>query len=130
MARGWLGTGGILMVLLGLARGAGGLALLVRGPAADPRIRAGSLAVLVAGVLLVLLGVSLVVAGVGTVRRRRAFRAAGIVLTVLFVVDGLVNGVMLYGRPGIGGTLANVVVALVILACLGAGKGALRDRSV
>jgi hypothetical protein len=57
------------MVLLGVARGTGGLVLLSRG-AADASIQVGSAVVSRVGTALVLLGLALVVAAVGVLRRR------------------------------------------------------------
>lgn len=123
--RGYLRLGAALLVLLGLARGAGGVVLLVSGAAADSRIAAGAAAVGVAGVLLLLISLALVVAGVGLAKVNRAFWRFGIGSLVAFVIDGAVNGAVLYGRPGVGGTVANVIVAALIALCLLAGRNAL-----
>ncbi len=124
--RRYLIVGGVLMVLLGLARGAGGLVLLLRGAATDPNIRASASGVAGVGVALSLLGLVLIVAAVGVLRRNRRLWLVGMASTVAFVIDGAINGYVLYGRPGIGGTLANGIAAALILACLLAGRRALR----
>lgn len=123
-------VGGVLMALLGLARGAGGLVLLTRGAAADPNIQGTGVAIKVVGALLVLLGAALVVAAAGIIRRLTSFWLAGMICTVAFVVDGAINGYLLYGRPGDRGTVINAGVAALILACLLAGKVALRRGAV
>jgi hypothetical protein len=128
--RRYLIIGGVLMSLLGLARGVGGLVLLTRGAAADPNIQATDTAVLLAGVTLALLGSALIAAGVGVFRMLRSFWLLGIICTVAFVVDGAINGLVLYGHPGDRGTIANVIVAALILTCLLLGKSTLRDGSV
>ena len=117
--------GGCLMALLGLARGAGGLALLVRGASVDPKIHAPATAVTVVGLGLVVVGLLLVVAAIGVLRHRRTSWSLGLWSVILFVIGGAVNGTVLYGRPGGQGTIANVVVAGVIAACLHLGKRAL-----
>jgi hypothetical protein len=127
MSRRYLQVGGTLMILLGLARGAGGAALLARGSAADAAIHAGKAAVFAVGLSLALLGVLLVVAGVGVIRRRRIYWLVGAVATVAFVLGGLMNGTVLYGHPGGAGTAINVLGAAAIIACLWAGRGALDD---
>jgi len=125
-ARRILTIGGVLMALLGLARGTGGLVLLNQGAAADSRIQAAAPAVSIVGAFLLLLGLALVVAAVGVFRRLRRFWLLGIFCTVGFVIDGAINGYVLYGRPGDRGTIVNVIVAALILACLLFGKEALR----
>jgi hypothetical protein len=119
--------GAAFMVLLGFARGAGGLVLLGTGAAADPRIRASAAAVSAVGATLLLVGLALVVAAAGMFRRLRRFRLLGMISTGAFVVDGAINGYVLYGRPGGWGTVGNLAVAAVILACLVLGGDALPD---
>ena len=128
-ARVILSLGAVLMLLLGLARGLGGLLLLIQGSATDPNISATANAVSIVGTILLLLGTALVVAAIGVWRRIRRFWLFGIVCTILFVVDGAINGYMLYGRPGQGGTLVNVTVAVLILVCLHLGRSALRPTA-
>ena len=125
-ARVLLNIGAVLMVLLGLARGAGGVILLMQGPAADSTIRASAGAVSLVSAFLVLVGLALVGAAVGVFRRLRRFWLFGLICTVVFVIDGAINGYVLYGRPGGRGTLVNVILAALILGCLLAGKDALR----
>lgn len=125
----YLIVGGILMIVLGLARGGGGVVLLTRGAVVDPGIHAAGPTVAAVGAILLLLGLALVVAAIGVLRRRRPFWLLGGVCTIAFVVDGAINGYLLYGRPGDKGTVVNLVAAALILGCLLLGKGALRDRS-
>ncbi len=111
-------AGGVLMLLLGLARAAGGLVLLVEGGAADPNIHSSGPAVTLVGISLVLIGTILAAAAVGVLRGSRPFRLIGIFSTVIFVIGGAINGYVLYGRPGDRGTLVNLVVAAIILGTL------------
>ena len=128
MQRHWyLIIGSVLMILLGLARGLGGLALLTQGAAADPNIQATGSAVSTVGVVLLLLGLALVAAAIGVCRRLHSFWLVGVICTVAFVADGAINGYVLYGRPGAQGTIVNVVAAALILTCLLLGKSALRN---
>jgi hypothetical protein len=126
MARAFLTIGGVLMAVLGLLRGAGGVALLVRGAATDERIHASGGTVVAAGLTLVVLGLALVGAAVGVLRRSRLAWLAGVLLTLAFVMGGLLNGMALYGQPDIGSTVANVAAAAVIIGCLAAGRRALK----
>ncbi len=116
---------GVMMVLLGAARGAGGVALVAKGGAADPKIQAAGAAVVSAGASLLLLGALLVVSGVGVIMRRRTAWVLGALATIAFVMGGAVNGTVLYGKPSVTGTAINVVAAAAIIACLLAGRGAL-----
>lgn len=126
MARTFLLAGGILMFVLGLLRAAGGVTLLLRGAAADPRIHAAGATVVTAGLTLVLLGAALAVAALGVLRRSRFAWLAGILLTLAFVMGGILNGMALYGRPAAAGTLANVAAAALIIGSLWLGRRELR----
>jgi len=42
------------------------------------------------------------------------------------MIDGAINGYLLYGRPGDRGTIVNVIAAALILTSLHFGKCALR----
>lgn len=125
--RWFLISGGVLMILLGLARGTGGFVLLTKGAATDPNIQATGSAISILGILLLLLGLALVVAAVGVLRRLHSFWLVGAICTAAFVVDGAINGYVLYGRPGDQGTIVNVIAAALILTCLLFGKDALRN---
>jgi hypothetical protein len=122
----FLTAGAALMAALGVVRAAGGLALLLRGPALDPAIQASASAAALVGGVLLILGLLLLVAALGVFRHSRAFWMLGVVASIAFVVDGVVNGLVLYGRPGAGGTVANLIAALLILGALGFGRSALR----
>lgn len=121
-----LRLGAVLALLLGLVRAAGGAVLVATGPDLDPAIRATPAATAATGGVLVLLGAFLVVTAIGVLRRRRSALPWIVAGVVAFVIDGVVNGAVLYGRPGHGGTLANVAAATVILSLLFAGRSAVR----
>ena len=126
--RGFLLTGAVLMILLGVARGSGGAILLLRGPATDSGIRASPSSALFLGMLLLVIALGLVVVAIGVLRGSRRGWLGGAWLVIAFVLDGMLNGYVLYGRPGAGGTLANLAVAALILLCLYFGRGALDGR--
>ena len=52
----------------------------------------------------------------------------GWLATIVFVVGGAVNGLMLHGRPQLLGQILNVTYAGLIAAFLWLGKDALRPR--
>lgn len=121
-----LRLGAVLALLLGLVRAVGGAVLMATGPDLDPAIRATPAATAALGGVLVLLGMFLVVTAIGVLRRRRSALRWTVAGVAAFLIDGAVNGAVLIGRPGDGGTLANVVAATVILSLLFAGRRAVR----
>jgi hypothetical protein len=81
--------------------------------------------VVVLGALLVALGVGLVASAAGVLRRRRRAWHCGIWLVIAFVIDGMLNGYVFFGRPGDQGTILNLVAAALILMSLFLGRSAL-----
>ena len=108
----------LLMVIVGLARAAGGVTLMVTGKTSLPESEASSSTMAMIGLFLVLIGIAEIVAAIGVAMRKRRFWTLGIVATVAFVLDGAINGYLLFGRPGDGGTVVNAVVAAGIIASL------------
>lgn len=118
-----------LMIIVGLLRGMGGLALLGEGKnldlghpviASPHEMDAAAYSLLVVCFLLILSGLAL------TVRRRRATWILSWVSVVLFLIGGAVNGFLLFGHPLGSGQLINLAISGVIGACLFIGKECIR----
>ena len=111
--------------MLGIARAAGGVVLAISGAdaVASTRVDAGTARLLGAG--LVGVGLLAATAGVGVMRCRSWGWWLGLFSMVLLVADGLLNGYLLFGRPGKMGTAVNVAAALFILVFLLRGRSAL-----
>ena len=110
------------MILLGLARGIGGVILLIRGKETLPDIIASDMIVQSLALGLILIGILEIISAIGILFIKRAFWILGIAITIAFVIDGAVNGHLLFGKPGDLGTLANLTVAIVIISCLYIGR--------
>lgn len=100
--------GAIVGLLTGLGRGIGGLTLL-----------SGSSLNIILGIGLILISVWLVLSAIGLIiqqdHRRKKWLTAGI---ILFWIDGIVNGFILYGSPQIDGQIINLIIVAVVLICL------------
>jgi len=116
----------VLLLLVGVARTLGGIALMLHGRAADPAIVAAPSTVLLLGAILTAIGTLGVLCGIGVWRRDRPAWIGGLVFAPLFLLDGVVNGWLLFGAPRPIGTLSNAVVAAVMLALLIPGRTLLR----
>lgn len=97
------------------------------GPAIVDSTRVGPDTARLLGAGLVLVGLVAAAASIGCMQRQRWGWNLGFVAIVLFVADGLWNGALLFGRPGEGGTIVNIVAAGLILTCLLMGRPALRE---
>jgi len=117
----------ILMVLLGLARGFGGVVLLLHGKAALSEIIADESAITCVSVGLILIGIFEIISAVGVFYLKRKYWLLGIIVTILFVINGAVNGYFLFGKPGDSGTIVNIIVALIIITFLIFGRKSLKN---
>lgn len=125
----FLRLGAVLLLLLGLARGAGGLALMIGGLSTYPDARASDGVMRAMGAGLVVVGTLAVAGSIALLRRQpRGWWLARLSI-VLFVAGGIANGSLLFGRPGDTGTIVNLVVAVAIVACLYLGRSALETST-
>lgn len=118
-----------LLILLGLIRGAGGMLLLKGGKDLDlgmPIVATdGQLAI--AGYNLIIVCALMVIAGlVLTARHDKASWIFAWVSIALFLVNGVVNGILLFGHPLISGQLINFAISGLIALLLVWSKQALR----
>ena len=119
----------LLLLLLGLARGAGGLALLSRSEAALSVTNASVHAT--TWVALGLLGVAILAlsSSIWLLLGRPGGRAMSVLTLVLFVAGGAVNGLVLFGAPKPQGILLNFVYAAVVILFVVWGHRAQRPAS-
>ena len=108
----------ILMIILGLARGIGGIILLLEGKSTLPDIKTNETVLIFLAVGLIIIGVMEIITAVGIYLLKKKFWLLGIIITVLFVIDGAINGYFLFGRPGAQGTVVNLIAAIIIIAFL------------
>lgn len=120
----------LLMIIVGLLRGMGGLALLTDRESLDLDLPltaspgeadAAAYSLLVVCFLLVLSGLSL------TIRRVRLTWLLSWVSILLFLIGGAVNGFLLFGHPLATGQWINLGICCVIGTCLFIGKERIRN---
>lgn len=118
-----------LMIIVGLLRGMGGLALLSDGKdldldypvTASPQgLDAAAYSLLIVCLLLIFSGLAL------TIRRIRPIWLLSWISVLLFLIGGAVNGFLLFGHPLGSGQLINLAISCVIGACLFIGKERIR----
>ncbi len=112
----WLAV--VLMIVLALARGAGGVVLVVSGDTTFPEAGLEPSTMVLLGALLILIALLVLVAGIGVAAGKGWAWTLGIGAAIAFVIDGALNGYLLFGKPGDGGTVVNLLVASAIITCL------------
>ncbi len=105
----------VLLSLLGIARGAGGLVLAMRGPQSVESTLVDPPIARVLGIGLLVVALLAIVAAIGLLKRRPWATNIAFAAPVVFVLDGALNGYLLFGKPGAGGTIVNVVAAVTII---------------
>ena len=107
----------LLMIFIGLFRSIGGISLLLGGDQLDTKVpilaSAGQLNGVGIGLLIV--GILLIVSAAYFWRRltRRSWILCWIAL-IIFLLDGLVDGFILFGRPLAQGQIINLSAAIII----------------
>lgn len=102
--------GGILAVLVGFLRGIGGLSL-ISAPESGKHLAIG-IGLIAVAVWLMAVGVCYIV------RRSDRLRLWFIAGLILFWVDGIVNGFLLFGSPQFSGQIINLGAVVGIISCL------------
>jgi len=118
----WTMTGAVLMILLGIARGFGGISLLVQGAGTAPGIIADEGTVRILAIGLIVTALLLIASAAGIIRSKGRFRQIGIAAALVFLIDSIVNGIFLYGGPRREGIVMNALTAAVIIVCLRIGR--------
>jgi hypothetical protein len=114
-----------LMIFVGIFRGIGGVSLLLKGASVktDVSISATGSQTLLVGIGLVVVLFFMIAAGV-LLMKHRSYKwwIMSWIATVFFLIDGLINGFILFGAPSFQGQVINIVAALLIFISLVIGK--------
>ena len=116
----------VLLVLLGLARGGGGIALLTGG--AGTLVAGPRRAAVLMGCGLAFVALLAGAAAVELWRLQRRSIALTAAALLIFVTGGLLNGYLMFGAPRPAGILLNVGYSAVVGALVFAGRDALLPR--
>ncbi|HEX9971443.1 MAG TPA: hypothetical protein VGD14_05170 [bacterium] len=100
------------------------MTLLIQGKNTLPNIIASDNIIQILASGLILIGLFEIISAIGVLRFRRIFWILGIVVTIIFVIDGAINGYFLFGKPGDQGTIVNSITAILIISCLLIGRKA------
>jgi len=116
------------MIILGLARGIGGIILLIQGKSTLPNIKTNETVLIFLAIVLIIIGIFEVISAIGIYYLKKKYWVLGVFVTALFVIDGMINGYFLFGKPGDQGTIINIFVAIVIITFLLIGKKSVNKK--
>jgi len=105
----------------------GGTLLFLHGSALDPAIAARPAVAVGVAWGLIGIGVLAVASGVVALLGLRGAVPLGVVTVLAFLIDGALNGWLLFGRPGAAGTALNLAAGALIVGLLWAGRRPLRE---
>jgi hypothetical protein len=116
-----------LMILIGILRGLGGLSLFLKGNTLETNqpIIANELQIKLVALGLVLICVLLIYSGINVVRKysKRSWNVSLIAL-ILFLFGGIMNGIILFGKPVVKGQMINIIAVIICSVFLILGKSA------
>lgn len=125
----WLFVAAILMILIGILRGSGGMALLIRGRQLETTVPIiasdGALIIVAIGLLIVALLLILTAINLMKNKSTTSWHLSWIVL-IFFFLDGLLNGYLLFGQPLDQGQRINIIAVILVGILLFLGKPALQ----
>jgi hypothetical protein len=121
----------ILMIVIGVLRGMGGIFLYTKGSelVTNRPIIASEFQIKMVAMGLVIICILLIYSGIILLwnTNKGAWNISAVVL-LLFLVTGLINGFVLFGRPVDQGQMINIIAVLVSIGLLITGKPALNKR--
>ncbi len=120
----------VLMIIAGLIKAFDGLALLIKGNQFDPdfAIIASEKQIIIAAFGLLTVSLLLYASAIYLMRTltKRSYLFSWIVL-LLFILDGVTNGYLLFGQLLYSGQLLNIILFLLSGLFLFLGKSTLKD---
>ncbi len=125
----WLIASAIFLILIGVLRASGGLALLMKGKQLETGVPivASDFQIIIVAIGLLMIGVLLVLAAISLIRKYsfNIWLSCWLVL-ILFLLDGLLNGYLLFGQPLDQGQRINIIAVILIGILLFLGKPGLK----
>lgn len=128
----WTIFASCLIIIVALARGLGGIMLLLKGKNINVsrEIIATNSEITFIGIGLIVIAILFIICAVGILMKKLLFWKIGIITAVLFVIGGAINGSLLFGQPLETGTIINIVAATIIIGSLILGKQYFYGRSI
>lgn len=115
----------ILMIFIGLVRGIGGFLLILHGNSVDagPRITASECQTLLLGIgLIIVFILFLTSAFLLIIQKSKIGWILSWIAIAIFLLGGIINGFVLFGKPNIQGQIINVLASVLIGINLILGK--------
>ena len=132
MKKTWLIVASILMILVGIFRGTGGFLLILRGNRVNTglEISASGNQIIFAGTGLIIVMILFLISAYFLLKDQiKTGWNTGWIAIIFFILDGLLNGYLLFGAPRFQGQLINLIAAILIGTSLILGKKALKDKN-
>ena len=101
---------GILAAIVGIARGIGGLSLVINHE---------DTSTILVGVGLLIVAILLMTSGIlYAIKCSSIFRNTLTIAIIFFWIDGIINGFILFGMPQLSGQIINIILVIIIMTCI------------
>jgi hypothetical protein len=128
----WLIISAIIMIIVGVLRAFGGIALLAKGNQLDTEVPiiASELQIYIVAIGLLAIGILFVWTAINLIKKysTRSWNICWIVL-LLFISSGLLNGYILFGQPLDKGQKINLIAVILIGIFLSFGKPYIKSKN-
>jgi hypothetical protein len=120
------------MILVGIFRGTGGFLLIIQGKMVNTglEISASGNQTVIAGTGLIIVLILFLISAFFLLKdQSKTGWNTGWIAITFFILDGLLNGYLLFGAPRMQGQLINVIVGILIGISLILGRKALKNKT-
>jgi membrane-bound acyltransferase YfiQ involved in biofilm formation len=111
-----------LMFVFGIVRGIGGIVNLLNDEHSLAFFSSSATLLVLLVVGFILLSAATFIIAIAIFEHNKKYLSAGIILTLLFVFNGVVQGYFSTGKPLDQGTIENIFAAVLIISLLMLGK--------
>jgi hypothetical protein len=118
-------TATALIFLLGAIRGIGGIVDLINNTEKLIEINTSSATLILLTIFLILLSAASFITAFNVYEQNKKSVLSGILLSAIFVINGITNGYILFGNTISDAVIINVIASLIIISLLILGRRSL-----
>ena len=114
-----------LIFMLGITRGIGGIIYLLSDDKTLEALSSSVTLVAFLAISFILLSAASFITAIAIFENNKKYLLSGVILTIIFVVSGVINRNLLFGDTTIQETIINIIAIVIIISLLILGKKAI-----